>query len=642
MKRLYINSSLLFLALCLTVLSVEMQAQTSPAYFFEFENNVITNTGDSTTPITITSYGNLSYVNSVEGDGLHFDTGGGFKVSVNSGALLKRTTSVLYFKPDQSIEPSSPAQSLFVTQPPLDRTTYLGGGNFITHTVQFPSRQNRSAWQQTIDTTWHMLAIRYDFTNGYEYFLDGSWLEEVTNGPSFGADWDSIVVVGNDTVATSGADLFGTMDNLQFYTTALTDQAVDSIYQDFFAKYRKKDGIKPSISDSALVLYSPFDQLSVDNKVGVWDGTSSRDSILMATDRFGNANSALKFNADSSDFVEYPDAIEIQMGASDFALSFWIKGDGNMDGYIIGKRRPFGDFEQYGAFVNGSNMQFFIRNSNKTNRVISVPKTRFTIDSAWHHVVLLNDYSDSIYAYVDTVLYSSGGTTNLSAGPDSLINAEGTPFYIGKTSAGGSVANFFSGMIDDLIIYKRLLTEQEIISLFDAPDPCNAQIVQQPLTANVVEGKSASLTIKAFGFGLDYQWYKNGVELSNQKGESLTFNNLALSDSGDYHVRVKSDCDTVFSDTVSLNVDPATTIDGQLVQRNIKVYPNPVENHLRLQFESYEKERLIHLKNIQGQLVRSLRAPRKSLHIDMGNLSNGVYLLSIEGKENYSLKVVKK
>ena len=99
--------------------------------------------------------------------------------------------------------------------------------------------------------------------------------------------------------------------------------------------------------------------------------------------------------------------------------------------------------------------------------------------------------------------------------------------------------------------------------------PC-ATITSQPTNQNVCLGNTVSLTVGATGDGLNYQWRKGGVNLSNGGNISgatsgtLQISNAAAGDAGNYDVVITGTCSTVAtSNAVAVGVFTAPVIDTQ-------------------------------------------------------------------------------
>ena len=91
--------------------------------------------------------------------------------------------------------------------------------------------------------------------------------------------------------------------------------------------------------------------------------------------------------------------------------------------------------------------------------------------------------------------------------------------------------------------------------------PCTI-ILTQPITQGVCVGANVIFTVITTGPS-KYQWKKNGLNIGTNSN-TLTLNNVALSDSGKYQVLITGLCGTIASNIVKLiignNVVPALNI----------------------------------------------------------------------------------
>ncbi|GAI96342.1 unnamed protein product, partial [marine sediment metagenome] len=82
------------------------------------------------------------------------------------------------------------------------------------------------------------------------------------------------------------------------------------------------------------------------------------------------------------------------------------------------------------------------------------------VDAAWHHIVcLLDDANDVLKMYVDcNEVYVGSCATSIAA--DDL-------FSLGQEYDGLVVSDFLSGFIDEVAIYNRVLSYEEIQQLYN-------------------------------------------------------------------------------------------------------------------------------------------------------------------------------
>lgn len=85
----------------------------------------------------------------------------------------------------------------------------------------------------------------------------------------------------------------------------------------------------------------------------------------------------------------------------------------------------------------------------------------------------------------------------------------------------------------------------------------------QPAQPNnpLCEGSNFTLTFTAtFSSGYSYQWLKNGQLIPNATSNSLVLNNLSLADSGVYQGIVNASCGSDTTNSITIRLSPATTI----------------------------------------------------------------------------------
>lgn len=99
-------------------------------------------------------------------------------------------------------------------------------------------------------------------------------------------------------------------------------------------------------------------------------------------------------------------------------------------------------------------------------------------------------------------------------------------------------------------IYGAITSQPATIQIVSPPS-----IVTQPVGTNVIIGQSAIFSVTTAGTGpLRYQWRFNGANITDATNAILTLNNLQLTQSGNYTVRVTNLIGSVISDAATLTV----------------------------------------------------------------------------------------
>jgi hypothetical protein len=240
-----------------------------------------------------------------------------------------------------------------------------------------------------------------------------------------------------------------------------------------------------SFITNGLVAYYPFNGNANDAS-----GNSNNATTVQATltsDRYGNPNQAYSFNGTNSyiGFSKLPTTqidnwslVTWMKPASLNQIGVWIAlgyDDGYTgNGYAFGITGPlfgttgnqlwacFGGINRYpGGFV-------------------------FTSTNLWYQVVMIRN-SGVTTLYVNGVLTSTNNITDTPLTP--------TTFRIG----GENGLRFFNGAIDDVRIYNRALSSNEVAQLYAIEEYCSPYAAQA--TAQVVNGFVVGATVTDGGCG---------------------------------------------------------------------------------------------------------------------------------------------
>ena len=176
----------------------------------------------------------------------------------------------------------------------------------------------------------------------------------------------------------------------------------------------------------------------------------------VTNDRFDNPNSALHFDG-------IDDFISADIGNHDpIAISLWFAHRNNEIGkaYVIfdyGENAFRGEVDM----TSGATKTYCYINDTNTIEMRS-PKMTFNNDMVWHHL-----YVDSGSDTTNPRMYIDGIHEGMLEEKQSL-NIINNFIYFGRDYNGEfTEASYFDGKIDDIKIYKRILGEEEILSLFD-------------------------------------------------------------------------------------------------------------------------------------------------------------------------------
>ena len=214
------------------------------------------------------------------------------------------------------------------------------------------------------------------------------------------------------------------------------------------------------VPTDGLIAYYPFDG-NADDYSGNGNHGTIIGNVVSAPDRFGNPNSAYRFPGEAFNYISVPDADILHLDA--FTLSAWVYTDAEDygGGYLINKGRDI---------YNGS-YRLYVRGIGATTQYggtndVSVEENPTV--GQWH---LITGTVEGDYArfYIDGVLQDE----KTLSGTFSCNNTEpltlGAHYYSGVPTFWAYTLN---GVMDEVRIYNRVLTQQEVWSLygFDAEE----------------------------------------------------------------------------------------------------------------------------------------------------------------------------
>lgn len=210
-----------------------------------------------------------------------------------------------------------------------------------------------------------------------------------------------------------------------------------------------------NLNDS-LKLFYPFNGNALDSSGNNHHGLVT--GAILTTDRFGNQNSAYEFDGDF-DRIQTLNSFDYQ----NRSVSVWIKPyiPGGIGSNINVALVQDADALNYGQFlITFSNSMLTLKAGGNVGKY---NEHNFPLLN-WYHFVLIRD-SLHTYYYINGVMVGEPGVAN-GNGSYSYPNVN---LVIG---GGRSLVNqFFFGKVDDLRVYNRVLTNSEIDSLYNMPDP---------------------------------------------------------------------------------------------------------------------------------------------------------------------------
>lgn len=204
---------------------------------------------------------------------------------------------------------------------------------------------------------------------------------------------------------------------------------------------------------NGLLGYYPFNGNALDESGNGKNGAVT--SATLATDRFGNANSAYSFNGTTAVITTTLNTVT----TGKISYCAWVKTPGSPNNGYMGMvyARSTQGLGGNGLTIYNTNnvvSDYSAGNSTINNVIYSYPNI---VNNNWHYLVGTYDGS-VIKLYIDGVLQQQ---KNLSFKLSVDAN-----FKIGQDDIAG-YARYYNGLIDDVRIYDRPLTANEVSLLYN-------------------------------------------------------------------------------------------------------------------------------------------------------------------------------
>lgn len=316
----------------------------------------------------------------------------------------------------------------------------------IDYDGQFQLWLGDAGWQTVrtsetlIEDKWYMLTATYDRSSETaKIYLDGQ-LENSANisYTNFSPYPISIGEVFQNNCQP--ANMPGAIDEVKIYNRALSDAEI-------LAEYNS--------SNTDLVAYYPFNG-NANDESGNGNNGILMNGALFENDRDNISNQAIRFNKSLSQYVDVQNSPSLQIDSA-ISFSFWTKRNilDNGQDQVLNKGGdwPLGTCN-YGLVFSEWTLCFIYNGGYYIVASPGVP-----LDYNWHHyAVTALEGTTEIQFYVDGV-----EQTALFGGGDPVINlysASSSNLHI------GGVNYYSNNSTDDLKIYNRILSEQEIKLLY--------------------------------------------------------------------------------------------------------------------------------------------------------------------------------
>tara|TARA_B100000214_G_scaffold257319_1_gene189714 strand:+ start:15195 stop:18257 length:3063 start_codon:yes stop_codon:yes gene_type:complete len=349
------------------------------------------------------------------------------------------------------------------------------------------------------DGNWHNLVlINNTSDNTQKLFVDANNTPDINQTLTSGTKNEVDVQVGY--YASAGGYVFdGDIDQLRFFTIALSTNQMDTIYAEQACVYTcTTDTV--NYPDTTNLAYYKLDN-SADDETGVYDGTPENINYS-----FGRYGQAADFNGSSSVITLTATGSSSAFALSTYTASLWIYADdynqsnttylnmglaqSGLTWYGIAWTLNAGKIRIYGGDATGvGGYGFFTQDST-----ITLPNT------LWVHLVFILN-GTSITAYINGEQDTSLSRT-LGANIGYVTNSN---FELGRRRIATLNYGWYDGKIDQFRFFNSAITSSQVTELYNEK-PCADT---STFAATLYDGNGGHQYVSNVGFKPDFVWIKS-------------------------------------------------------------------------------------------------------------------------------------
>jgi len=214
---------------------------------------------------------------------------------------------------------------------------------------------------------------------------------------------------------------------------------------------------------TGIVAYYPFNGNANDESGNGLNGTVS--GVTLSRDRYGVNNKCYSFNG-SNNYIALPNALCSAVAQKyQITIGYWFKG------VTLQSAVRLQDANGYISASWSSPPVHIISTDGGTTTPLSCGNTINLYDGKWHHIVMVwkSNATNGYQSYLDGVLVAQRNSANVSL-PNVLTGG-----YLGS---GGGTGEFLNGQMDEVRIFNRALTPQEINQIYEDERPITIKSIE--------------------------------------------------------------------------------------------------------------------------------------------------------------------
>jgi hypothetical protein len=338
-----------------------------------------------------------------------------------------------------------------------------------------------------LDTKWHHVVQTRDGAT-VQFYIDGAFDSSQADTDTYSCTSGTATYTIGD--INSGAPLLGTIDDLRVYNRILSTTEITSLYK--LGQATIQASKKTTRTDGLIGIWT-FDGKDITNGRILDRSGNGRDLYMnnIATSSFyvsGKNGQAGSYSGNSSR-KEYAMSSATTWGISTvYSMSAWIKTSASNAASVVALGRQ-SVLDEPMIYMSPTNAAFYI--SCGAGCYTGMVGNVTTINNGkWHHIVVTSSAHAcaSLRIYVDGVLEgntcsTAGAATAPSDGSNRYLSVgfRSWPYPTGASE-------LFNGLIDNVRLYNKALSAQEVTALYKAESASKVNASQNAQLASGLVG----------------------------------------------------------------------------------------------------------------------------------------------------------
>jgi hypothetical protein len=392
---------------------------------------------------------------------------------------------------------------------------------------------------------------------------------------------------------------------------------------------------------NGLVGWWPFNMNANDNSGNNNNGTVN--GATLTSDRFGN-------NAQAYVFDGVDDLIEVAhsqtLNCSTVSISVWFNTNNflalNGNGpHLLSKRESSGwgnSFQMNVGIIQAQNACWADWTISGNGGIYYNNSTILNTGN-WFNLIYTHDGTN-------VKLFLNGALVQTIVSPG-LLTFNTLPLWFGARPNAGNNSSWFNGKLDDIGIWNRALTQQEITDLYNG-----CQLLVNPTNQTINVNNNAQFVTGSSDPSATYQWQTDiGVgfqnlnsvgQYSGTTNDTLTVSNVTMSNNNQpFRCIVSSGSCSDTSNVAVLTVNNNVGINENIHSDLFSVFPNPAQSVINIKADSKLIGEVYTIYDNTGRMVLTGKINSYNTTIEFGNLSGGIYMFSVGANMIQTFKIIK-